>query len=59
MKNFIFIYRLCACFCVRATVLVCEASWRKRVRLSVNVGADLLSSLGLSNDEAVAWAVSR
>lgn len=29
------------------------------VCLSVNVGADLLSSLGLSNDEAVARAVSR
>lgn len=34
-------------------------SQKKQSSLNVNMGADLLSSLRLSNDEAVARAVSR
>lgn len=44
---------------VLESVQVSVLTWRKHMWLRVNMGADLLSSLRLSDDEAVAWAVSR
>lgn len=42
---------------MRRTIWMCVRA-RESVSVCLDVGTDLLSSLGLSDDEAVAWAVS-